>query len=116
MVEDRCLVARVDVDAAHEVGAIRGDPQLLVDDFEQPNGLCFSTDESLLYINDTVRAHIRVFDVAGDGTISNSRVLADGIGSGSLEISTEGLPAGTHDLTISTPVAPTFRTPVAVGG
>jgi gluconolactonase len=51
-----------------------------------PNGLCFSTDESLLYINDTTRAHIRVFDVAGDGTLSNSRVLADGIGSGSLEI------------------------------
>src|SRR5258705_547761 len=52
----------------------------------KPNGLCFSTDESLLYINDTTRAHIRVFDVADDGTISNSRVLADGIGSGSLEI------------------------------
>ena len=30
-----------------------GDPQLLADDFEQPNGLCFSPDESLLYINDT---------------------------------------------------------------
>jgi gluconolactonase len=63
-----------------------GEPQLLVDDFDQPNGLCFSTDESLLYINDTTRAHIRVFDVAADGTLSNSRVLADGIGSGSLEI------------------------------
>ena len=63
-----------------------GDPQLLVDDFSQPNGLCFSTDESLLYINDTDRAHIRVFDVQGDGTLANSRVLADGIGSGSLEI------------------------------
>ena len=37
-----------------------GDPQLLADDFEQPNGLCFSPDESLLYINDTPRAHIRV--------------------------------------------------------
>jgi gluconolactonase len=63
-----------------------GDTQLLADDFGQPNGLCFSTDESLLYINDTTRAHIRVFDVADDGMISNSRVLADGIGSGSLEI------------------------------
>src|SRR6266480_4185558 len=28
-----------------------GEPQLLVDDFEQSNGLCFSPDESLLYIN-----------------------------------------------------------------
>src|SRR6266511_6222328 len=43
-----------------------GDPQLLVDDFEQPNGLCFSPDESLLYINDTPRAHIRVFDTQPD--------------------------------------------------
>jgi gluconolactonase len=63
-----------------------GDPQLLVDDFDQPNGLCFTADEKLLYINDTNKAHIRVFDVADDGTISNSRVVADGIGSGDLEI------------------------------
>jgi gluconolactonase len=63
-----------------------GDPQLLVDDFSQPNGLCFSADESLLYINDTDRAHIRVFDVQPDGTIANSRVLAENIGSGDLNI------------------------------
>jgi gluconolactonase len=63
-----------------------GDTQLLADDFGQPNGLCFSTDEALLYINDTEKAHIRVFDVEPDGTIANSRVLADGIGTASLEI------------------------------
>ena len=35
-----------------------GDLQLLVDDFAQPNGLCFSADESTLYVNDTdARAH-----------------------------------------------------------
>jgi gluconolactonase len=44
-----------------------GDTQLLADDFGQPNGLCFSVDESLLYVNDTERAHIRVFDVQPDG-------------------------------------------------
>jgi hypothetical protein len=38
-----------------------------------------------------------------------------GPGPGSLEISTEGLPAGTHELTISTASAPTFRTPVEIG-
>ena len=32
-----------------------------------PNGLCFSPDESLLYINDTPRAHIKVYDVNADG-------------------------------------------------
>jgi gluconolactonase len=63
-----------------------GDTQLLADDFGQPNGLCFSTDESLLYVNDTEKAHIRVFDVQDDGAIANSRVLADGIGTASLEI------------------------------
>jgi gluconolactonase len=63
-----------------------GDTQLLADDFGQPNGLCFSTDESLLYVNDTEKAHIRVFDVQPDGTIVNSRVLADGIGTASLEV------------------------------
>jgi gluconolactonase len=63
-----------------------GDTQLLAGDFGQPNGLCFSTDESLLYVNDTEKAHIRVFDVQADGSIANSRVLADGIGTASLEI------------------------------
>src|SRR5439155_27351046 len=68
-----------------------GDPQLLVDDFEQPNGLCFSPDESLLYINDTPRAHIRVFDRQPDGTIGNGRMFFENIGSGVIE---EGIPDG----------------------
>jgi gluconolactonase len=68
-----------------------GDPQLVVDDFEQPNGLCFSPDESLLYINDTTRAHIRVFDVADDGTLTNERMFFENIGRGVIE---EGIPDG----------------------
>jgi len=63
-------------------GAYRLDPDsrelaLLVDDFDQPNGLCFSLDESQLFINDTMRAHIRVFDVNGEGTLENGRVWAE---------------------------------------
>jgi gluconolactonase len=74
----------LDFQGVYRIAPGGGDPQLLVDDFVQPNGLCFNADESLLYINDTTQAHIRVFDVAADGTISNSRVLADGIGAGDL--------------------------------
>jgi len=59
----------------YRIAADGGDPQLLVDDFEQPNGLCFSPDESLLYINDTPRAHIRVFDGQPDGTIGDGRMF-----------------------------------------
>jgi gluconolactonase len=62
-----------------------GDPQLLVDDFGEPNGLCFSPDESLLYINDTPGAHIRVFDLDADGSISNGRMFAESIGVYDLE-------------------------------
>jgi len=58
--------------------------QLLVDDFAQPNGLCFSPDESLLYVNDTTNAHIRVFDVGADQRLSNGRVFAENIGDGDL--------------------------------
>src|SRR3954449_4008120 len=62
-----------------------GDPQLLVDDFDQPNGLCFSPGESILYVNDTTKAHIRVFDVGSDGTLANGRLFAENIGTASLE-------------------------------
>lgn len=50
---------------------------LLVDDFSKPNGLCFSTDEKRLFINDTDRQHIRVFDVREDGTLANGRLWAE---------------------------------------
>lgn len=62
--------------------------QLLAGDFEQPNGLCFSLDEKLLYVNDTIRGHIRVFDVASNGAVSGGRVWAELTGEG------EGRPDG----------------------
>ena len=43
----------LDFQGVYRIAPGGGDPQLLVDDFDQPNGLCFSPDESLLYINDT---------------------------------------------------------------
>lgn len=46
--------------------------------FTQPNGLCFSPDEQLLYVNDTEQANIRVFDVV-DGALINMRIFASGI-------------------------------------
>ena len=74
----------LDFQGVYRIPAGGGDLQLLVDDFAQPNGLCFSPDESLLYVNDTDRAHIRVFDVGPDHALSNGRVLAEGIGDGDL--------------------------------
>jgi gluconolactonase len=50
---------------------------LLSTDFDRPNGLAFSPDEHTLYIADTPRRHVRAFDVAADGGLSNSRVFAE---------------------------------------
>ncbi len=45
-------------------------PRLLVDDFEKPNGLAFSPDESTLYVCDTARDHVRAFDVEKSGALA----------------------------------------------
>lgn len=59
-----------------------GGLKLLADDFKQPNGLCFSLDERRLFVNDTERQHIRVFDVGADGGISGGKVWAETTGEG----------------------------------
>jgi gluconolactonase len=52
---------------------------LLSDDFLLPNGLAFSPDESVLYINDSRRGHIRAFDLQPNGTLAKQtdRVFVD---------------------------------------
>ncbi len=54
-----------------------GTLHLLVDDFALPNGLAFSPDESVLYVDDSAHKHIRAFAVRSDGTLTNGRVLLD---------------------------------------
>jgi gluconolactonase len=54
-----------------------GTLHLLVDDFALPNGLAFSPDESMLYIDDSAHKHIRAFALRPDGTLTNGRVLLD---------------------------------------
>jgi sugar lactone lactonase YvrE len=50
---------------------------LLDDSFDRPNGLAFSPDERVLYVDDSRRGHIRAFDVQADGMLSNGRVFAE---------------------------------------
>jgi gluconolactonase len=54
-----------------------GTVHLLVDDCALPNGLAFSPDESVLYVDDSARKHIRAFAVRPDGTLTGSRILLD---------------------------------------
>jgi gluconolactonase len=59
-----------------------GNPALLADDFDRPNGLCFSRNGGRLFINDTARRHIRVFEVNADGTLSGGKIWAETRGEG----------------------------------
>jgi len=69
--------AELDFRGVYRLDPKSGTLKLLVDDFDQPNGLTFSLDERQLFINDTMRAHIRVFDVDDDAGLSNGRVWAE---------------------------------------
>ncbi|NEP87605.1 MAG: SMP-30/gluconolactonase/LRE family protein [Okeania sp. SIO2C2] len=48
---------------------------LLVDDFIRPNGIALSPDETKLYVNDSEKGHIRVFDIKSDGTLENGMIF-----------------------------------------
>ena len=74
----------------YRVTADLGRLTLLVSDFVLPNGLTFSPDESVLYINDTRRGHIRAYDMLPTGALAlgTSRIFAD------LRGEREGVPDG----------------------
>ena len=54
-----------------------GELVLLADDFDRPNGIALSRDEQTLYVADTRGSHIRAFDLAEDGTVSNPRLFTE---------------------------------------
>jgi gluconolactonase len=65
-----------------------GTTSVVADDFDKPNGLAFSPDESVLYVGDSGANqepgsyyanrphHLRAFDVTRDGRLANGRLFA----------------------------------------
>lgn len=78
-------LAKQDDDPAKELafnGVYRfanGRLQALVRDLNRPNGLAFSPDGKILYVNnsDPAKNIVMRYDVAGDGTLANGRVFAN---------------------------------------
>ena len=60
----------LDYSGVYRVSPDLGTITLLVRDFALPNGLAFSPDESILYIDDYRGGHIRTFDVQPNGTLN----------------------------------------------
>jgi gluconolactonase len=99
-----------------------GKLSLLIKDIPNTNGLAFSPDEKILYVNGSRDRYVKRYDVKADGTLENGRMLIDvnsdparGITDG-LRVDTKGnlwetgpggvwiiTPEGKHIGTIKTP-------------
>lgn len=62
-------------------GVYRLDPSgrvtLLTTELSQPNGLVFSPDGKKLYVDDSEKRNIRIYDFRPDGTVANGRVFGE---------------------------------------
>jgi gluconolactonase len=69
----------VTVAGVYRVSADLGTISLIIDDMIGPNGLAFSADESVLYVNDARRRTVRAYDLLPNGTVAKqtSRLFAD---------------------------------------
>jgi gluconolactonase len=75
-------VTELDFAGVYRVSPDLGEINLLVRDFIVPNGLAFSPDEKILYINDSRRRHIRAFNLestwqSGMLDLASDRVFCD---------------------------------------
>jgi gluconolactonase len=65
-------------DAVRRFDPRTGEVSMVAKSLDKPNGLCFSPDESVLYVTDSGAGHqIKAFDVLGDGGLAGERVLAE---------------------------------------
>lgn len=55
----------------------QGELVVLADDFDRPNGIVLSPDESTLYVDDTAKEHVRRFAVQPDGNAFGGEVFVD---------------------------------------
>jgi len=71
----------LDIAAFYRVSPDLSQINMLVRDFVNPNGLCFSPDEKVLYVNDSNRhrKHIRAYDVEVNGMLDlgSERMFCD---------------------------------------
>jgi gluconolactonase len=100
-----------------------GSLQIIDSTFDKPNGICFSADQKRLYVNESPRHRIYVWDVLNDSTFTNKRLFytiprdgyADGMkadSAGNIYCTGPGgvwvvSPAGTLLRLIDTPEGPT---------
>ena len=64
-----------DIQPVYRISPDGKDRKIVTTDFVYPNGLCFSPDEKLLYVNCSREKLIRVYDVKDDSTVGPARLF-----------------------------------------
>jgi sugar lactone lactonase YvrE len=67
-----------------------GSAAQVADGIEFPNGMVVTPDGATLVISESMGGRLTAFDVADDGTLSNRRVWADGIGPDGITLDADG--------------------------
>ncbi len=67
-----------------------GSARQVADGIEFPNGMIVTPDNSTLIISESFAGRLSAFDIADDGSLSNRRVWADGIGPDGICLDAEG--------------------------
>lgn len=66
--------AELDVKGIYRLGR-NGKLKLLDDTFDKPNGICFSPNEKKLYVCESPKCIVYVWDVIDDSTVTNKKVF-----------------------------------------
>jgi sugar lactone lactonase YvrE len=67
-----------------------GSVRRVADGIAFPNGMAVTSDNSTLIIAESFAARLTAFDIADDGSLSNRRVWADGVGPDGICVDAEG--------------------------
>jgi sugar lactone lactonase YvrE len=67
-----------------------GSVRQVADGIAFPNGMAVTADNATLIISESFAARLTAFDIAADGSLSNRRVWADGVGPDGICVDAEG--------------------------
>src|SRR5919204_3254795 len=67
-----------------------GAARQVADDLAFPNGMAITPDNSTLIVSESFAGRLTAFDIAADGSLSNRRVWAEGLGPDGICLDTEG--------------------------
>jgi len=67
-----------------------GSARQVADDIAFPNGMVVTPDNSTLIVSESFAGRLTAFDIAADGSLSNRRVWAEGLGPDGICIDAEG--------------------------